>query len=103
VLGIAQSGPQLVADRYSYLSCLGWALLVGAGFLWFARSVKATKLTDFTLAMASALGVMVVVFLGVLTWQQSQVWHDTKHLWTHAISINRRSLFQSGGVQHNLG
>ena len=31
VLGFAQSGPQLVADRYSYLSCMGWALLGGAG------------------------------------------------------------------------
>jgi hypothetical protein len=31
VLGFAQSGPQLVADRYSYLSCLPWAVLVGAG------------------------------------------------------------------------
>lgn len=33
VLGIAQSGPQLVADRYSYLSCLGFAVLAGAVLL----------------------------------------------------------------------
>jgi hypothetical protein len=31
VSGIVHNGPQLVADRYSYLSCLGLALLVGAG------------------------------------------------------------------------
>ena len=30
VSGIVHNGPQLVADRYSYLSCLGVALLVGA-------------------------------------------------------------------------
>ena len=27
VLGFAQSGPQLVADKYAYLACLPWALL----------------------------------------------------------------------------
>src|SRR5439155_14224635 len=30
VSGLMQSGPQLVAPRYTYLPCLGWALLVGA-------------------------------------------------------------------------
>lgn len=36
VLGIVQNGPQIVADRYSYLPCIGWAILIGAGFasLW---------------------------------------------------------------------
>ena len=29
VLGLLQSGPQLVADRYSYISCLPWAVLLG--------------------------------------------------------------------------
>ena len=28
VLGVAQSGLQLVADRYSYLSCMVWAILL---------------------------------------------------------------------------
>src|SRR5439155_24734679 len=31
VSGIVHNGPELVADRYSYLSCLGIAVLVGAG------------------------------------------------------------------------
>src|SRR3989449_9637971 len=30
VSGVFQAGHQLVADRYSYLSCLPWALLLGA-------------------------------------------------------------------------
>jgi tetratricopeptide (TPR) repeat protein len=30
VLGFLQNGPQLTALRYSYLPCLGWALLAGA-------------------------------------------------------------------------
>src|SRR5262249_46671696 len=38
VLGIAQSGPQLVADRYSYLSCLPLAILAaGISYAWSDR------------------------------------------------------------------
>src|SRR5213596_2266512 len=33
VLGIFQSGPQIAADRYTYLAGLGWAILAGAGLL----------------------------------------------------------------------
>ena len=29
VLGIFHNGPQIVADRYSYLASLGWALFIG--------------------------------------------------------------------------
>src|SRR4029077_18998051 len=29
VLGFVQNGAQMVADRYSYLSCLAWAILLG--------------------------------------------------------------------------
>src|SRR5437867_4559767 len=34
VLGILQSGPQIAADRYTYLAGLGWAVLAGAGLLF---------------------------------------------------------------------
>src|SRR5207245_2133377 len=29
VVGILQNGPQIAADRYTYLACLPWALLIG--------------------------------------------------------------------------
>src|SRR5436309_554584 len=34
VLGIFQSGPQIAADRYTYLASLGWAILAGACLLY---------------------------------------------------------------------
>src|SRR5258706_13214522 len=40
VLGVAQSGPQLVADRYSYLSCLSWAALLGGFFFYWLQSFR---------------------------------------------------------------
>src|SRR3989449_8165700 len=40
VLGIVQSGPQIAADRYTYLAGLGWAILAGAGLLSCWRSSR---------------------------------------------------------------
>lgn len=103
VLGVAQSGPQMVADRYSYLSCLGWALLFGAGAFWCWRRSTEEKLGRLRVGLAILAVVVVLVTLSALTWQQTQIWRDTKRLWGHAIAINRNALFQSGRVQHNLG
>ena len=41
---LTQSGPQLVAARYSYLACLGWAVLLGALVVWLARRAYAKAL-----------------------------------------------------------
>lgn len=73
VSGVAQSGEQFVADRYSYLSCLGWAILAGAGAL-YGWSSRWWRLSVSVLAG-------VVALLGVLTWNQVQVWHDSVKLW----------------------
>lgn len=93
VLGIAQSGPQLVADRYSYLSCLAWAMLAGAGlfYLW-----NLWRQIFFPVTVVAAV---VLVGLGVLTWRQAQVWHDSERLWRHALSIG----YESSIVHGNLG
>ena len=37
VSGIFHNGPQAVADRYSYLACLPWALWIGAAVAWRPR------------------------------------------------------------------
>ncbi|OGQ77584.1 MAG: hypothetical protein A3F90_06395 [Deltaproteobacteria bacterium RIFCSPLOWO2_12_FULL_60_19] len=87
VLGIFQAGPQLVADRYSYLSCLGWAVLAGAGLLqcwrlWLRERISAL---GFKLTQGSAAGI--ILLLAALTWQQAQVWRDGETLWRHAIAV----------------
>src|SRR5712691_11515698 len=82
VLGIFQNGPQIAADRYTYVAGLGWALWVSAGMLaaWRRRSFLVTGLAAFLL-----LG------LGTLTWSQVRVWHDSEKLWSHAIAIDPSS------------
>lgn len=87
VAGIAQSGPQITADRYSYLSCLGWAILAGAGLLhcwqlWVRRYIR-----RLTVLLASGLTVLIMVGLGALTWEQVQVWHDSESLWGQVLYV----------------
>ena len=81
VLGIAQSGPQLVADRYSYLACTGWVILAAGGLLTvWSGSTRVRR----------GVAAMAVVVIGVLfaaTWRQTRVWHDSRSLWDHAVTV----------------
>lgn len=98
VSGIVHNGPQIAADRYTYLSCLGWGLLaaggLGAGWLRLRRTRPASAA-----AWRLAPVVLIVsVCLGALTWRQTEVWHDTESLWTHALAASPSAI-----AYYNLG
>jgi Flp pilus assembly protein TadD len=91
VIGIAQNGPQEVADRYSYISCMGWAILAAGACLaaWVARPSLGKP---FLLA-----GALVIAGLGALTWRQCGVWRSTESLWTYtAARAPHSSIAQNG-------
>ncbi len=90
VLGIFQNGPQIAADRYTYLAGLGWAALAGAGLLSSRRWLS---------FLFSGLVACIVLGLGTLTWSQVQVWHDPENLWAHTLSIDPESSI----AHNNLG
>jgi tetratricopeptide (TPR) repeat protein len=98
VLGTAQSGPQLVADRYSYLSCLGWAILGAAGLRYFWSAGLGGNVQGRKFIFVPALAGAVVLVLAVLTWKQTQVWRDSESLWRHALAVGRAS----STVHYNL-
>jgi tetratricopeptide (TPR) repeat protein len=79
VLGIVQTGPQLAADRYTYLSCLPWALLAAAGMYRASRS-------RLPLAVITALALVGV--LGGLTVRQTRLWRDSTTLWNGTLRID---------------
>src|SRR2546428_9067250 len=66
VLGIVQSGPQIAADRYTYLAGLGWAILAGAGLLSCWRSSRRSKTGTPATWLLAGIALCVVVGLGVL-------------------------------------
>jgi tetratricopeptide (TPR) repeat protein len=82
LLGYFQNGPQIVADRYSYLSTLGLPLVAaGAVIAIHARGRLAPRARGAVLAVA----VIVLVVLGALTWRQCLVWRDSKALWGYLV------------------
>jgi protein O-mannosyl-transferase len=87
VLGFAQSGPQLVADRYSYVSCLGWVMVAGGALycLWKIRpTATCYSLSGLTL-------VIVLASLFTATVRQTRAWENSESLWAHAVAVGADS------------
>jgi protein O-mannosyl-transferase len=99
VSGIVHSGYQLAHDRYSYLSCLGWALLVGAAVGSVARAAATGAVRPGVARLAGVVAAAWILGLGSLTWHQIQVWRDTETLWTFAVESDP----QCSICQSNLG
>src|SRR5437870_4247518 len=91
VLGIFQSGPQIAADRYTYLASLGWAILAGACLLFCWRISRTSTTRIPTTLPIAGVAICVVAGLGVLTWNQVQIWHDSERLWTYTVAIHPNS------------
>lgn len=81
VLGLTQVGPQIVADRYSYLGCLPFVVLLGAGVLVIQRRrhFSSKVLCHFLIVF----GLMVY---GYLAYAYSAHWKNQETLWTKAIT-----------------
>ncbi len=77
VVGIFQNGPQAAADRYTYLACLGWALLIGGALArWWPQR-----------RMLAPIAAAWLAALAFLTWQQTGLWKDPITLWSHAAMV----------------
>ncbi len=85
VLGFFQSGPQKVADRYSYLALLPWAALAGFGFEEVERRFQRRRL------LVRSGGTAVAILLGIATFRQASVWHDSTSLWRRVIEVEPSS------------
>jgi hypothetical protein len=75
MLGFVQTGPQIAADRFTYLPCLPWAVVLAAAV--HRVGIRAAAPVALTLAV-----------LGVLTFRQTQVWTDSRSLWEHALRLD---------------
>ena len=102
VLGIAQSGPQFVADRYSYLPCVGLALLAGAGAVSFLEHWNNGKIGKGWFAFAAVSAAVTLILLPVMTWRQTRVWHDSETLYRYIIAVTEGTRFQPSYAHGNL-
>lgn len=80
VLRLNFDAPQLVADRYAYIACLPWAVVLAFLTDGSGRSVR--------LAAAA-----VLCLLGALSFVQTRVWNDSISLWTRALQVDGSNTF----------
>jgi protein O-mannosyl-transferase len=93
VLGLVQSGPQLAADRYSYVPCLGWAVLVGSGMYWCRiRWHENNRIRT----VFSFVSLLIVASLALVTWNQIKVWRTSEALWRRVLEVDPNS-----SIAHN--
>jgi tetratricopeptide (TPR) repeat protein len=98
VLGIVQNGPQLAADRYTYLPGLAWMLLAGGAVRVAGEAWQAARPGRLPAVALAGLASTAILAAGLLTWQQVRVWRDAEALWTHALAV------APSGIAHtNLG
>ncbi|MGH7374903.1 MAG: tetratricopeptide repeat protein [Candidatus Rokuibacteriota bacterium] len=88
VSGVVHSGSQIVNDRYSYLSGLGFAALAGAGIAWILRQREQGRVSGRTLSMVAAGVVAIGTTLGLAAWTQVHVWRDSETLWRWAVEMD---------------
>lgn len=82
VIGIIQVGGQAYADRYVYIPHIGLFVAIVWEIYSWKNSSKSVGLARTILVSIALLAC------GWLTFQQTQVWKDSKTLWRHALSIN---------------
>jgi len=86
VLQVFPFGPYIVADRYSYLACLGWAVLAGGALL---AGLRAYGRTGTKVLLAAALSLTAV--LGWLSVAQTGVWRESSGMWRYVLTVNPNS------------
>jgi tetratricopeptide (TPR) repeat protein len=95
VLGLAQSGPQLVADRYTYLAAMPWGVLLA----WLCAKILerlAPRPRARLVAWAAMVGVLLIFI--VQSRSRVRVWRDEHTLWSTVVERAP----QTGMAQANL-
>jgi hypothetical protein len=82
VLGFVQAGVPAMGDRYSYLSCVPWAVLVAAG-IHVATGRPGARRWGVAGATVGSLAVLTL-----LTVRQTGVWKDSVTLWDQALRVD---------------
>jgi hypothetical protein len=85
---VVRQGVDLSPDRYTYLSGMGFAVLVGGGVLGLIRLVREGALTRSMGWAVAVTSLIAIVGLGVTTWSYGLVWRESETLWRWAVEVD---------------
>ncbi len=74
------AGPEIAANRYTYLPMVGLAMIVAFGIYRFAGRLKSVLRALFVMLVASTVFVLALVTFG-----RCSVWHDSITLWNEVL------------------
>ncbi len=85
VIGLVPFGTQAMADRYTYLPSVGIAIILSWGFplLLPWNKIRRRLLYPF--------GIVIIILLSVLTWQQCGYWKNSITLFNRTLQITTRN------------
>ncbi len=89
--GFIRISVQMAADRYSYMSMLGFVTLAAAGFCGLWRMSLRWHAIASVGIIAISLGALMA--LTALTRHQCRTWLNSESLWTHALTHGATSSF----------
>jgi len=85
VIGLVQSGFQIMADRYTYIPSIGVFIIIA----WGAAEIFA-KLSHPKHAAAAA-GAAALIVMVLMTQNQVRYWRDSATLFEHAITVTKNN------------
>lgn len=88
ISGVVHAGSQLVNDRYSYLSGIGFAVLASGGILWLLRLRERGRISAATASLATGGAALIILALALASWTQSRIWRDSETLWRWAVEMD---------------
>jgi protein O-mannosyl-transferase len=97
VLGFSQSGPQKVADRYTYIAAIPLCVLAGGLLLSWMVAGEPRKVARRS-ALAAGIALIACGVLGTLARSQTWVWRDSESLFRRIVEVEPHNFFGLHGL-----
>ena len=95
VIGIVPPGIQIMADRYTYVAQIGFAIAVA----WVGHHLAQTWPRKW---IAPTLAGVILVSLTALSFQQTRYWKTDEALWRHTVAVTHENDFGNGQLGDSL-
>lgn len=74
-------------DRYTYVACLGWAVVAGGTIALGWQAWKDGRTGRLRAVLLGGALVALLLVWSVVSWREAAVWRDGVTLWTRAIAV----------------